>query len=157
MLYVGINQINTDFGQLLGILPNMYGISLRVNKLNEYFLNKSSEGQLYIDNLKTIKFDNVDFSYDRNIIFEKMNLELSCDNKVIHIKGGNGIGKSTFVNLLTGLEKPDSGNVLINNINIEKLIVKLSKTKTIFIISHIPFSEYLIKNSGIFELDLKKY
>lgn len=38
--------------------------------------------------------------------------------KLVGIMGGSGVGKSTLLNLLSGIFKPDSGKVLINGYNI---------------------------------------
>jgi ABC-type lipoprotein export system ATPase subunit len=43
------------------------------------------------------------------------------DGDTIAITGPSGCGKSTFLNILGGLEVPDMGSVIINNINLSKL------------------------------------
>ena len=37
------------------------------------------------------------------------------------ILGASGSGKSTFLNIISGLERADEGNVLYNNVDITKL------------------------------------
>jgi len=49
-----------------------------------------------------------------------INLELP-DNKTIAIIGKSGSGKSTLLHLLGGLDRPTSGEVIINNLNLNKL------------------------------------
>lgn len=46
-----------------------------------------------------------------------------CVNKgeMVMIVGASGSGKSTLFNILAGLDKPDSGNVMIGGINVTKL------------------------------------
>ena len=65
---------------------------------------------------KSLKFVNLDFSYKKNNhqVFKKLDLEIK-KNESVAIIGKNGSGKSTLLNLLTGLIKPTSGNILIDN------------------------------------------
>jgi len=47
------------------------------------------------------------------------NLTISCDTgRLIALIGTNGIGKSTLLKTLVGIEKPISGSVFVNNISI---------------------------------------
>ncbi len=62
-----------------------------------------------------IEFRNVTFKYpgtDKNI-FENFSLKIPAGQKLALV-GINGAGKTTFVKLLTGLFKADSGKILIN-------------------------------------------
>ena len=54
---------------------------------------------------------------EKNIIAENLNLTFE-QGKLISLVGGNGIGKSTLLRTLTGIQKPLSGTVLLNNKNI---------------------------------------
>lgn len=47
----------------------------------------------------------------------------------VQIHGGNGSGKSTVLNLVLGLLRPDSGRVLINNHDLTTLVVHDLRTK----------------------------
>ena len=49
---------------------------------------------------------------DRPPVFESLNLELR-QGEYLAIMGESGVGKSTLLNLLAGLDHPDSGRVLI--------------------------------------------
>lgn len=53
-------------------------------------------------------------------IIKDLNLELE-DGKNISIVGESGSGKSTLLAMLAGLDKPDSGSILVNNTDITKL------------------------------------
>ena len=66
-----------------------------------------------------IDFENLQFKdcqFEHNASFGLGPINLSIDKgEIIFIIGGNGSGKSTFINLLTGLYSPSSGEILLNN------------------------------------------
>ena len=66
-----------------------------------------------------ISLDNINKTYNEKIVLNKINLEVE-ENQFISIKGPSGVGKSTLLNILTGLEKADSGNYVMNNIEMHK-------------------------------------
>ena len=43
-----------------------------------------------------------------------------CEGQILGFIGPNGAGKTTTIKLLLGLQKIDSGNVLINGFDVEK-------------------------------------
>lgn len=69
-----------------------------------------------------IVFKNVSFKYESEKIKLFNNINFTIEkNKIIGIKGESGSGKSTLINLLLGLLRPISGEVLIDNVNIQNL------------------------------------
>lgn len=63
-----------------------------------------------------IRFENVMFEYiekQKKFTLGPLNLEIKA-GETIFITGGNGSGKSTFVQLLTGLYRPTTGRILLN-------------------------------------------
>ena len=54
-----------------------------------------------------------------SIIAENLNLNLKA-GKLISLIGANGIGKSTLLRTITGIQKPLSGSVLLNGKNIHE-------------------------------------
>ena len=85
-------------------------------------------------NSKTIFFgerlsiSDVNFKFDKRSkqILNSINLDINFGEK-IGIVGETGSGKSTFANLITGLIKPQSGNVLIDGQNIHTNIESWQK------------------------------
>lgn len=66
----------------------------------------------------------------KNICFERENrkildnINLNIDNeKFIAMTGPNGSGKSTLVKIIMGIEKPDSGQVIFNGMDITNLTI----------------------------------
>lgn len=52
-------------------------------------------------------------------LFEGLNLRLSSGG-CLHVRGENGVGKTSLLRLLTGLAKPDAGQVMWGSQNISK-------------------------------------
>ena len=86
------------------------------NKDENYIVDK--DVKFYLK--KNIKFKNIFFSYkDRSPLLEDINFEIS-PNQFIGILGKNGSGKSTLLDILTGMMRPKSGEVLVDEENINK-------------------------------------
>jgi putative ABC transport system ATP-binding protein len=57
---------------------------------------------------------------DRPPVFENLNLDLR-QGEYLAVMGESGVGKSTLLNLLAGLDKPDSGRVLFEGADLSAL------------------------------------
>ncbi len=67
--------------------------------------------------MKYLLFNNITFRYDKENILE--NYTFNVDKyEILLIKGKSGIGKSTILNLITGFEKPFSGEILLDGVDI---------------------------------------
>jgi ATP-binding cassette, subfamily B, bacterial PglK len=93
-----------------------YDILFDKHKKNEQFIErkkiKISKSYFF---KKNIIFSDVSFYYNpENIIFDNINLKINKSDQIL-IKGKSGIGKSTFLDLLTGLQNPKSGKILIDS------------------------------------------
>lgn len=60
----------------------------------------------------TIK--NLTKMYDQNVIFKNLNLTVQ-EGEVLSIVGPSGIGKTTLIKIMAGLEPANSGEITINN------------------------------------------
>ncbi len=60
------------------------------------------------------------YSRDRPALFEGLNLELR-PGEYLAIMGESGVGKSTLLNLLAGLDRADSGRVLLDGVDLATL------------------------------------
>lgn len=68
-----------------------------------------------------IEFKDVNFSYEENIpVLKNLNLEV-LPNEVVGFVGPSGAGKSTIFNLISALNKPDSGEILFDGESINEL------------------------------------
>ncbi|MCK5171707.1 MAG: ATP-binding cassette domain-containing protein [Bacteroidales bacterium] len=75
------------------------------------------------------------------------NIQFSEDQgKLIGLMGASGAGKTTLLNVLTGLNVPTSGEILINGIDLHK-----EKDKLEGIIGYIPQDDLLIEELTVFQ------
>ena len=57
---------------------------------------------------------------DLRVALDNINLQIES-GEFVTIIGGNGSGKSTTVNIISGLLKPDKGQVLLNNVDVTNM------------------------------------
>lgn len=105
-----------------GILPSAerYFNFIGQNKERQVLVKKVD-----IDKIEgSIEFKNVSFYYKKdNIILKNINFKINKGEKIAVI-GRNGEGKSTIVNLLLRLISPNSGQVLLDGEDIQKINLK---------------------------------
>ncbi len=82
----------------------------------DYLLTKDTM-KWFWDKLRN---DNNDDLKDTFNVLNDINLEISEGDKIA-ITGMSGAGKSSFLHILAGLDKPTSGNIFLNNMNLAKL------------------------------------
>ena len=68
-----------------------------------------------------IKINNISKSFKSNTVIENLSLTVNS-SQITALIGKNGSGKTTLMRLISGLLKPDSGNINCNTKNIGVLI-----------------------------------
>ena len=82
-----------------------------------------------------IEFKNVSLSYGNRLILDNISFKIN-ESQIFGMLGPNGVGKSTIFNLITGLIKPNSGIIKINDNDVTKYPVYL-RTKE-FKVGYVP-------------------
>lgn len=81
--------------------------------IDKKFLKKSKKKEIVIK--KFIKFQNIKFKYEdtSKLVLNDINFKI-LKGKNIGIMGPSGIGKSTFLDILLGIQKPNFGKIIID-------------------------------------------
>ncbi|MDB4184387.1 ATP-binding cassette domain-containing protein, partial [Alphaproteobacteria bacterium] len=117
-----VARINDQFEKIF-YSKNIHEIGYGTDISSDPKLRSMIEYQMqpieFTDNIFRIKFNNVDFKYDisNKFIFKNFNFSLNS-NDFIGIIGKSGSGKSTFIDLVSGLLKPTNGQISFNDIDI---------------------------------------
>lgn len=95
------------------------------------------------DKFKSIKLEDLSFTYEgaKNISINNVNLKI-LKGETIGIIGPTGSGKTTLVDILLGLLKPSTGNLIYNDKNFEENI-KLWQSQ----IAYLPQEIFIIDNT----------
>jgi len=67
-----------------------------------------------------IVLENIHKSYGKRLIVNRVNLSVA-QGEIVGLLGPNGAGKTTTFYIATGLEKPDQGNVWLDNMDVTPL------------------------------------
>lgn len=87
-----------------------------------------------------LKIKNLSTFYGKIEALKSVNINIK-NNEIVAIIGNNGAGKTTLINTITGMVKPESGEILFNNLNItgekpeeivEKGIIQVPEGREIF-------------------------
>ena len=62
---------------------------------------------------KTLEIKNLSYSFGNNPILKNINIHVN-ENEMVAIVGSSGVGKSTLFNLIAGVLKKQSGEIIIN-------------------------------------------
>ena len=106
---------------------------------------KSSENKK-INLNERISLQECDFSYhnEKNKILDKLSYDFNF-GKIYGIKGQSGGGKTTLLNIITGLLDPDKGSIFVDDVKISNK----NKKNLQNIISYVPQNTFLFDSVNI--------
>ena len=120
-------------------------LNLLVNTIQDLDLNQSQDLRFIQENIydfKKIEFNNVSYKYQNSkAIINKLSFKI-LEKNIFGIFGKSGSGKSTILNLITGLLIPQSGSININETN---LMNSLKSWRGL--IGYVPQNVYLLNDS----------
>lgn len=111
-----------------GTFPFLHGYTLNIHPAG---VTMSTEAAITIHQLSKSYQE----SEKRYEIFKDLNLQVNSGEFIV-LLGRSGSGKSTFLNLVSGIDQPDSGEIIINGIQLTGLS---EHDRTLFRRHHIGF------------------
>lgn len=121
------------FNGVQGLLGSISTFKTAEVLLNKFQDNTNEDSKFEFEGtIDKLHLDNVSFKYDENEIFDNFSMEF-YKNKKYAVIGESGSGKSTLLKLLIGLNKPQSGRVKINDIDLKDLDLKTYYEKIAYV------------------------
>ncbi len=121
--------------KFISLIPSMNKI---IDYINEKLDQERTDGMVAEKVNSNIKINDLTFGYGNDKpIFKNINIEIKEKN-FIGLIGKSGSGKSTFVNIITALLFPSSGEILIDGNNLNEMDIK-NWRKRIGYVSQSPF------------------
>ena len=94
-------------------------INLIDKTIDSYETSATENGTVSISEIGTLKLEEVSFSYLQNKpVLSNINFEI-MQGEIIGVIGPSASGKSTLVQLLLGIRRPDSGRITVNGIELD--------------------------------------
>lgn len=145
-----VNQVQSPFASLSNIMPKYFSLLASAERLieldelpdEEEINNHNIDLKRIYENLYAISFENIDFKYDRDIIFDNTSLSVKKGDFVA-VMGISGIGKSTLLKLLLGVFKVNGGNICLKTSDGEIPVDR--NTRKLF--SYVPQGNMLISGT----------
>ncbi len=90
-----------------------YGSISRIKEILEYEEEKMEKEEI-VDKVRKLELRNIEFKYNEKEILKGVNMKLE-EGKSYALVGESGVGKTTTLNILIGLYKPNNGNIIVND------------------------------------------
>ncbi|HHU56259.1 MAG TPA: ABC transporter ATP-binding protein [Acholeplasmataceae bacterium] len=112
------NNFNSLLENIL-VIKQMLGYLEPLTEFMTLPEEKQTISSIKLEEIKSVEFRNVSFAYPKSdkLVLDNISFKFNRGEK-ISIVGLNGAGKTTLIKLLCRFYKPQSGKILINNINI---------------------------------------
>ena len=148
-----LNRLFNPIRDIMGLYWDLIRSSVSMQRIFEFMSIETEtvsrehlnvNGEFKIEN--NIRFENVYFKYDGQWILNNLTLEFKKGKKYA-IVGSSGCGKSTVVSLLNRFYEPQKGNILVDDIEIQRIDLHEFRRKIALVIQDNQlFHESIIEN-----------
>ena len=147
------NSINTFIHHSVSV-ENIYQVLNNPKNEFQKEINPDHQKKIKRNDIKisSLKLENINFKYFNSARYalSDINIEIK-KNEIIGVIGKSGSGKSTLTDIITGLIKPSSGKILINN-DQELKYYELSDK-----IGYVPQNNFILDDDIRKNITLEKY
>ena len=136
-----IFSFSTTLEQLISSFYSALPSFEHVDNVIGYYNKDNAKRTNMYERLKSLSIENVSvkFTNDSMPILQNINLNFLPGQR-IKIVGHNGTGKSTFMKLVTSVLQPNTGNIFINEINLQTFNKQFLKKRILYVSQN----EYII-------------
>lgn len=85
-----------------------------------------------------INFKNISIKFNNKIVLHNFNLVVNTGEKIL-ISGVSGKGKTTLLKLLLGFSTPNSGSILVDNLELNEQTINIIRNKIGYMPQSTPF------------------
>ena len=138
--------------RMLSATNQMKYFKSSLNLIYSEYINllEKHKNEISIGKIKSLSVRNLCFGYNDNKVLKDLNLNFEKGD-IIGLRGDSGSGKSTFVNLISGLLIPDSGQIFVDDIEIDH-----NKTHYSNLFGYVTQEIFIFDESIIFNVTLEK-
>src|SRR5690554_1563584 len=106
---------------LYGDIQTVSGAFSRIKNILD-MPDTQDSGALNLENVHSLAFNDVFYQYQdaSTPVLDNFSFMIGCGDAVV-LTGRSGIGKSTIIDLITGIIEPDSGRILVSGIDLNKI------------------------------------
>ena len=142
-------QFSLIFDNYLALNKHIPVYQSVINRLEALKVNEEKYGDEIFGFDEAIKFNNVSFAYKgKDYVVKNINIEIKPCNTVAFV-GSSGAGKSTILDIILGLLKPEKGSVYYGDINHDKLNVIDFRKKIAYVSQNITLLDGTLRENLI--------
>ena len=131
-------------GWVTSIVQQAEASQKRINEFLNTPVEESNKSSMKIKVIGDIRFENVTYMFKETKIKALNNISFNAKHgETIAIMGNVGSGKSTILELISGVYKPDNGNIVFDNTNAKKINIKDLRK----FIGYVPQSTFLFSDT----------
>ena len=111
-----VKTLLSSYHQAVAHLPSLRRVELIKARCND---KSPVDGEQLEAAISEIRMENIGFSYEHGkTLFSNLNFKFNA-KQFIAVCGESGVGKTTIIDIISGIIEPDSGTLYINNVPAE--------------------------------------
>jgi ATP-binding cassette subfamily B protein/ATP-binding cassette subfamily C protein len=144
MYALGLYRILPSINKTLSNVNQIVYLRSALDTVYEHYrMETVHEGSTPVTFNRSIVFDNVSFQYLKGpVVLKNVSLTVNKGDKIA-ITGPSGGGKSTLADMITGMNRPASGSVFVDGVELTDINIRSWRK----IIGYIPQDIYLFDNT----------